>query len=108
MYYVYMLRCSDNTIYTGFSTDWKRRFAEHSQQGKRCAKYTLVHRAVCVEALWSTADKSGALKLEYMIKTLTKAQKEALIKNPSSVFDYFENDMEQLDIKPIKLHNNSN
>ena len=79
MYYVYMLRCDDNSIYTGFTTDVKRRFDEHIKKNKPYGKYTRTHLPIKVEAVWSCNDKSKAYSLEYHIKKLTKAQKERLI-----------------------------
>lgn len=45
MYYIYMLRCEDNSIYTGITTDINRRMKEHFSKNKKCAKYTLKHTA---------------------------------------------------------------
>lgn len=45
MYYTYMLRCEDNTIYTGITTDISRRMEEHFCKDKKCAKYTKTHQA---------------------------------------------------------------
>ena len=77
-WYVYMLRCRDNTLYTGYTDDPERRLAVHNA-GKG-AKYTksrlpvnLVYREEC-------PDKSSALKRECAIKQLTKAEKETMIK----------------------------
>ncbi len=81
MYYTYMLRCEDNSIYTGMTTDIERRMTEHSSKGGKCAKYTLNHTAVKLEAAWKSENRSLASKLEYYIKTLSKVQKEELIKN---------------------------
>ena len=75
-WYVYMVRCRDNSLYTGYTDDPERRLAVHNA-GKG-AKYTksrlpvqLVYREEC-------PDKSAALKREYAIKRLTKAEKELL------------------------------
>ena len=81
MYYVYMLRCIDNTIYTGITVDVDRRMKEHFSKNEKCAKYTFTHSAKKLEAVWETDNKSLASKLEYAIKKLTKAKKEELIKN---------------------------
>ncbi len=81
-YFVYMLRCTDNSLYTGFTTDWKRRFEEHREGGHLCAKYTLSHPPLRVERVWQTDDRRGAMRLEYRIKTLTHVQKEWLIADP--------------------------
>ena len=79
MYYTYMIRCSDNSIYTGMTNNLERRIEEHITKDKRGAKYTKSHNAVKLEAAWKSKDKSLACKLEYQIKTLSKMQKEALI-----------------------------
>ena len=81
MYYVYMLRCIDNTIYTGITVDVDRRMKEHFSKNEKCAKYTFTHSAKKLEAIWETDNKSLASKLEYAIKKLTKTKKEELIKN---------------------------
>lgn len=82
MYYVYMLRCDDNSLYTGITIDVKRRYKEHINKDKeRCAKYTLRHNVKSLEVVWKTEDRKLASKLEYHIKKLTKSKKEDLIKN---------------------------
>ncbi len=81
MYYIYMLRCENDSIYTGITTDVKRRMEEHFSKDKKCAKYTMTHTPKKLEGVWSTENKSLASRLEYYIKSLTKAQKENLIKN---------------------------
>lgn len=78
-YYTYMLRCTDNSLYTGITTDVKRRMTEHFSKNEKCAKYTKNHTAQKLEAVWESADRTLACRLEYRIKQLTKAQKEALI-----------------------------
>lgn len=83
MYYTYMLRCKDNSIYTGMTTDLERRFKEHITKDEKCAKYTLNHTAIKLEMAWKSETRSQASKLEYYIKTLSKAQKENLIKDPN-------------------------
>ena len=77
MYYVYIMRCSDNSLYTGITTDVERRFAEH-KSGKG-AKYTATHTVVSIEAVWEAPDRSAASKLESQIKKLPKSKKEELI-----------------------------
>ncbi len=85
MYYIYMLRCSDNSLYTGITTDFKKRFETHMSKGRIAAKYTKSHRVVSVEALWTSPDRSTATRLECYIKGLKKQKKEELIKNPELV-----------------------
>ncbi len=79
-YYVYILRCADNSLYTGITTDVSRRFEEHKNDVKKGAKYTATHTPVSVEAVFEADNRSEASKLEAHIKSLTKAQKEELIK----------------------------
>ncbi|MCH5297032.1 MAG: GIY-YIG nuclease family protein [Ruminococcus sp.] len=81
MYYTYVIRCIDDSLYTGITTDVKRRFGEHLAQNDKSAKYTRTHKAVKLEAVWQSKDRVCASKLEYQIKRLTKTHKECLIKN---------------------------
>lgn len=79
MYYTYMLRCSDNSIYTGMTNNLEKRIKEHLSKDKNGAKYTKSHNAIKLEIAWKSKEKSLACKLEYYIKTLNKQQKEHLI-----------------------------
>lgn len=81
MYYIYMIRCKDNSIYTGITKDMERRWEEHKQRGEKCAKYTMNHPVEKIEAIWKAENRVLASKLEFQIKTLTKLQKEKLIQN---------------------------
>ena len=84
MYFVYILKCENDSLYTGITTDLCRRFSEHCGKGGKGAKYTSSFHPVGFAAAWKCADKSSASKLEYAIKTLTRAQKEKLIEENSS------------------------
>ena len=77
MYYTYMLRCTDGSIYTGMTNDLDKRLSEHILRSG--AKYTKSHQAEKLEIAWSSKSKSLACKLEYQIKQLTKQQKENII-----------------------------
>lgn len=79
MYYIYIVRCEDDTLYTGIAADILRRLRTHLRQTTACARYTRAHRVVSLEALWETAEKRSALRLEYHIKRLTRAQKKELL-----------------------------
>lgn len=85
MYYVYMLRCEDNSLYTGITTNIEKRMNEHFSKDKKCAKYTYVHTAKKLEVFWEVENRQQASRLEYYIKTLTKKQKEELIKDKSKL-----------------------
>lgn len=80
-YYVYLLRCEDGSLYAGITTDPDRRLREHrSGVGSGGAKYTSAHRPTSFAALWETADRAAASRLEYRLKKLSHGQKEALIR----------------------------
>ena len=84
-----MLRCEDNTIYTGITNDIDRRMNEHFNRTNKCAKYTLNHHAKKLEQTFKCSDKSDALKLEYRIKKLKKQDKENLIKDKKLINIFF-------------------
>ncbi|MBQ3969763.1 MAG: GIY-YIG nuclease family protein [Clostridia bacterium] len=87
VYFTYIIRCSDGSLYTGITTDIKRRMSEHLSKGSKSAKYTKSHTAKKTEAVWECQSKSLASKLEYRIKRLKKQEKEYLIsENDFSVF----------------------
>ncbi len=77
MYYTYMVRCEDNSIYTGMTNNLEKRIEEHLS--KKGAKYTKSHNAIKLETAWKSKNKSLACQLEYQIKNLAKQQKENLI-----------------------------
>ena len=79
MYYVYILRCAGDTLYTGVTTDLSRRFAEHCS-GRRGARYTHAHPPIRIEAAWHVPGRPEALRLEARIKALPRAAKLRLIK----------------------------
>ena len=81
MYYVYILRCDDNSLYTGITNDIKKRMREHFGHSDKKAKYTKSHKPSSIAALWKCGNKSDALKIEYRLKELTKKEKENLIEN---------------------------
>ncbi|MCK4975219.1 MAG: GIY-YIG nuclease family protein [Sulfurimonas sp.] len=74
-----MLKCSDDTLYTGITTDLDRRVEEHNTSPKG-AKYTRIRRPVELIYSESTEDKSSASKRELEIKKLSRIQKLELVK----------------------------
>jgi len=80
MWYVYMVRCGDNSLYTGITTDITRRISEHNFKDLG-AKYTKAKRPVILMYRESAQNRSLALKREWAIKKLSKQQKEDLTKN---------------------------
>jgi len=82
-YVVYILRCSDDTLYTGITTDVHARVAEHNA-GKAAARYTRARRPVTLVYTETCGDRSAAQAREYAIKQLSRDAKRALIKNARS------------------------
>lgn len=76
-YFVYILKCKDNSLYTGYTTDPKRRLKEHNL-GKG-AKYTRSRKPVKMVYLEKLNTLNEALKREYKIKTLNRNEKIFLI-----------------------------
>lgn len=81
MYYFYLLRCADNSLYSGISTNPHRRAEEHNYNNAKASKYTRSRRPVKLVYIEECVDKSTALKREAAVKKWPKAKKEALLKN---------------------------
>lgn len=73
MHYVYILKCSDNTLYTGYTNNLENRINTHNS--KKGAKYTRGRTPVKLIYFEEYMDKSEALKREYRIKQLSREQK---------------------------------
>lgn len=85
IYFIYILECSNSTLYTGYTTDMARRYQEH-QQGSRKCKYTRSFPPRKIAACWElSGELSEILKIERCIKSLTKKEKLKLIATPSSL-----------------------
>jgi putative endonuclease len=90
-HFVYILECLDHSFYTGYTTDLERRYQEHlgvvplkkdgtpSLAKRKGAKYTLAKKPVQFIIAFELKSRSEALKLEYTIKQLRRAEKEKLI-----------------------------
>ena len=76
-WHVYILRCRDGALYTGYTNDLDTRLSAHNAGGG--AKYTASRLPVKVVYAESADSKSAAMKREFQIKRWTKAKKEALI-----------------------------
>jgi len=81
MYSVYIVRCSDETLYTGITTDVERRMNEHNGDQDGGARYTAQRRPVTFVYHECFSDRSSASKEEHRIKKLTRAGKEKLIQH---------------------------
>jgi putative endonuclease len=77
-WFVYILRCADDTLYTGITTDKERRLTQHNKG--TAAKYTRVRTPVEMIYSENSDDRSSATKREIAIKKLPRKQKLDLIK----------------------------
>ena len=78
-WFVYILRCADNSLYTGITTDVERRVIEHNAE-KSVTKYTRVRQPVEVVYQENAGSRSEASKREVQLKKLKKVDKEMLVK----------------------------
>lgn len=78
MNYTYILKCKDDSLYTGWTNDLKKRITRHNA-GKG-AKYTKARRPVELVYYEEFQTREEAMKREYAIKQLSRKEKEALIK----------------------------
>lgn len=77
-WYVYIVICSDTSLYTGITTNLARRITEHNSPTK-AAKYTRARQPVCLQYFEEYCTRSEASKREYQIKQLTRKQKLGLL-----------------------------
>ena len=78
-YFVYVLKCADATLYTGWTNNLEKRIKAHNTL-KSGAKYTKTRRPVKLVYAEIYRSRGKAMKREYVLKQLTKAEKVALIK----------------------------
>lgn len=80
-WFVYIVRCTDGSLYTGVTTDVERRVKEHNGEGgkDKGAKYTKAHRPVTLEYLETVQTRSEAQIREAQLRRLSKPEKEKLI-----------------------------
>ncbi|MCH2179171.1 MAG: GIY-YIG nuclease family protein [Mariniblastus sp.] len=78
-WHVYLLRCADNSLYTGITNDLQRRVEQHN--AGTAARYTRSRGPVTLVYEETAECRSSALKREYAIKQLTRRQKQQLINN---------------------------
>lgn len=86
MYYIYIISCESGTLYTGITTDVKRRFEEHKAKSPKGAKYTKSQTVNKIEALWECENRSQASKLEWTIKKFSRKEKLSIINDEQSPF----------------------
>ncbi|MQN02106.1 MAG: GIY-YIG nuclease family protein [Lachnospiraceae bacterium] len=85
MYYTYIVKCSDNSLYTGYTTNLERRVKEHNN-GKKGAKYTRSRRPVELVYYEEYAARHDAMSREALIKQLSHREKCQLIEDKRNIF----------------------
>ena len=84
-WYLYLVRCRDGSLYTGISTDVARRFARHREEGAAGAKYLKGRGPLTLVFKKKLGSNSLALKVERRVKKLSRAKKEALVRNGKGI-----------------------
>jgi len=79
---LYIIRCSDNSLYTGIAKDVAKRFDEHQGYGPKCSKYLRGRGPLSLVFQRYIGSKSEALKIESRVKHLPKAKKEQILIDP--------------------------
>lgn len=88
-YYIYIVLCENNTLYTGITNNLIKRFIKH-KLGKG-ANYTKIYKPLMYLSVWIVENKSLALKIEKFIKSNKKNKKLFFIKNKKSLEKYYNN-----------------
>ena len=84
-WYVYILRCRNDALYTGVTTDLKRRLAEHGRSGRAAARFTRAFVPVALAYHCRVGSKRLAYQIEYRIKKLPRVRKIELVANNFSL-----------------------
>ena len=84
-FWIYILHCSNNSFYTGYAVNLTRRYWQHLN-GKRNAKYTGAFRPTGIACCWVLRDTKGtALRIEHLVRTQKRRDKERLVYDPESL-----------------------
>ncbi len=85
-WFIYIIRCADDSLYTGVTTDLDRRINEHNA-GKTAARYTRARRPVSLVYHERVDDRATACRREYQIKQLSRLDKQHLLADFHSAND---------------------
>jgi len=78
---VYILKCADNSLYTGITTNVERRLYEHNSDNKKGARYTRARRPVNLIYQENYKNRSEASKREHVLKSMNRRDKIQLIES---------------------------
>ena len=85
MYYFYILRCSDNSLYCGQTNNLKRRINEHNFDKNKSAKYLRAKKPVKLIYFEKYSSLQEAMKREWQVKQWSRSKKEALIQGNKTI-----------------------
>jgi putative endonuclease len=83
-WFTYILRCADDSLYTGITIDIDRRLNEHNTDNKKGARYTRARRPVNLVYQKVCEDRASASRLEYQLKSMSRKQKLELLTTGTS------------------------
>jgi putative endonuclease len=92
--WVYMLECENGAYYTGYTTDLVKRFRQHLE-GKDAARFTRSFKPTRIAQCWRLECSTGvALRVEHVIKKLTRRRKQELVDNPTTLSSLLESKLD--------------
>lgn len=83
-HWVYILLCKNGNYYTGYTNNLERRYQEHISGTGKC-KYTRSFKPLKMVQSWQFPDKKSAMRIERLIKKMSKVEKIQLIENPNAL-----------------------
>ncbi|MCC6301384.1 MAG: GIY-YIG nuclease family protein [Gammaproteobacteria bacterium] len=87
MWQLYIIRCRDDSLYTGVTNDLARRWREHAAEGAACAKYLRGKGPFALVYTCAVGGRSEALRVERRVKALSKEGKERLVSGKTALAD---------------------
>lgn len=84
-WFLYLIRCKDNSLYCGVTTDVERRFAEHQSGNGKAARYLKGREPLELAFFDKVGNRSQALKAEYKLKQQPKVTKEKLVNGKTTL-----------------------
>ena len=88
LWWVYLVRCGDGSIYTGVAQDVARRLSEHRSGGARAARYVRGRGPLRLLVAQPVGSRGDALRVEYRVKQLSARHKRAFALHPGELADF--------------------
>jgi len=92
MWWLYIIRCADDSLYVGITTDVERRFNDHAASNKNSAKYLRNRSPLKLVYQIEIGDRSLASRYEYACKQLAKSDKESIVAGQLNIIDLIDLD----------------